>query len=771
MTSDLLASPAREGTAAEQEPRRHVLLVGRTRYQLPLNPSLRPKFDALRRALDLHVLASAAPAAAESSQSFELVAPLTPALLDGIAFYARLPFRIARHIRTFEPDAIIAQSPYEAAAALLARAALRERTPVIVEVHGDWRTATRLYGSRLRLVLSPAADLVSSLAVRHADAVRTVSPYTSALVGAYGVSPADSFPAYMDLFPFLERAPVPLPDRPSVLFVGVLEANKDVDGLAAAWRRVAARLPHAHLHVVGTGARADVVQRLVADLPAQTTWSPTLRSAEVAAALDDATALVLPSRSEGLGRVVIEALCRSRPVVGSRVGGIADLIDDGVNGLLVEPGDVDALAESIERVLDDRPLAERLAAAARSSVDPWLLTPQDYAERTKDLVGRVGRLETARKPRALLVGRTRYHLPLNPSLRPKFDALMSSLDLKVLASAARTPPVSEQDTFLLVPPLRPKLLDGVAFYALLPIRVARYLREHEPDAVITQSAYEAAAVLAARVLARRRTPVVLEVHGDWRTATRLYGSRLRTLLSPAADAVSRYAVRHADAVRTVSPYTTALVREQGVTPADSFPAYMDLFPFLERPPAPLPEHPVALFIGVLEAYKNIDGLADAWRIAAPQLPDAKLVLVGSGSRTDVVEKLLDDLPEQTTWHPRLPAPEVARALDDATVLLLPSRSEGLGRVIIEALCRGRPVIGSRVGGIADLLEDGVNGVLVDPGDTPALADALVRVLSNRSLVERLAQAARTSVDPWLLTPDDYADRTRELVERVASTEA
>jgi glycosyltransferase involved in cell wall biosynthesis len=278
-------------------------------------------------------------------------------------------------------------------------------------------------------------------------------------------------------------------------------------------------------------------------------------------------------------------------------------------------------------------------------------------------------------------------------------------------------------------------------------------------------------VLAARVLARRRTPVVLEVHGDWRTATRLYGSRLRTLLSPAADAVSRYAVRHADAVRTVSPYTTALVREQGVTPADSFPAYMDLFPFLERPPVPLPERPVALFIGVLEAYKNVDGLADAWRIAAPQLPDARLVLVGSGSRTDVVEKLLDDLPEQTTWHPRLSAPEVARALDEATVLLLPSRSEGLGRVIIEALCRGRPVIGSRVGGIADLLEDGVNGVLVEPGDTTALAEALVRVLSNRSLVERLAQAARTSVDPWLLTPDDYADRTRELVERVAAAES
>src|SRR5207237_1210261 len=294
--------------------------------------------------------------------------------------------------------------------------------------------------------------------------------------------------------------------RPSALFVGVLEANKDIDGLVAAWRRVATRLPNAHLHVVGTGARAEAVQRLVADLPEQTTWSPSLSSAEVATALDGATALVLPSRSEGLGRVVIEALCRSRPVVGSRVGGIADLIDDGVNGVLVEPGDVDALSAALQRVLEDRPLAERLSDAARASVDPWLLTPEDYAERTKVLVDRVGHLDAAGKPRVLLVGRTRYQLPLNPSLRPKFDALMSSLDLKVLASAGQIPPAPDHGTFLLVAPIRPKLLDGALFYALLPFRVARYLRAHDPDAVIPQSAYEGAGVLAARQLARRRPP-------------------------------------------------------------------------------------------------------------------------------------------------------------------------------------------------------------------------------------------------------------------------
>ncbi len=766
MPSETVAAQRGHVGAGVRGTRPRVLLVGRTRYQVPLNPSLRPKFEALRRTLDLRVLATAASTPPAAHEMFRLVPAARPRLVDGVAFYAALPVRVARELADFSPDAVITQSPYEAVAVLVARRLTRRRTPVIVEVHGDWRTATRLYGSRARLLLAPVADAVSRLAIRRADAVRTISPYTSALVAEYGVEPADSFPTFIDLFPFLEQPPAPLPDRPVVLFVGALEPSKNVEGLLAAWRRVASEHPQAVLHIVGSGSRQEAVVRAQAELPGQVQWSPSLTSVEVARALDEARVLVLPSRSEGLGRVVIEALCRSRPVVGSRVGGIVDLVEDGVNGLLVEPGNVDDLADVLTRIVEDGALAERLSSAARSSVDPWLLTPDDYAERTRELVARVGGVERDRHPRVLLVGRTRYHLPLSASLQPKFDALASSLDLRVLASAPRTARLVD-GTFYLVPPLRPRLVDGIAFYALLPSRVARILRRFEPAAVITQSAYEAAGVLAGRMLVRRRTPVVLEVHGDWRTATRLYGSPLRRLLSPLADAVSRFAVRHADAVRTVSPYTSALVEEQGVRPADSFPAYMDLFPFLERPPAPLPPAPVALFIGVLEPYKNIDGLAEAWREVAHELPDARLEIVGSGSRAHVVEQLVADLPQQTRWRQSLSASQVAQALDDATLLVLPSRSEGLGRVIIEALCRGRPVIGSRVGGIADLLEDNVNGLLVPPGDVEALAGALRRALSDRGLVERLTKAARASVDPWLLTPDDYAERTRDLVDRVA----
>jgi len=367
------------------------------------------------------------------------------------------------------------------------------------------------------------------------------------------------------------------------------------------------------------------------------------------------------------------------------------------------------------------------------------------------------------KPRVLFVGRTRYRLPLDPPLARKWEALARELDLRVLARAADAEN-GHDATFRLARPVRPRRLDGAAFYATLPLRVARELREYRPDVLFVQSPYEAAATLLAKRLARSDARVVLELHGDWRTATRLYGSRLRRLLEPLTEPVARAGIRRADALRTISGHTTELVRRAGREPAAEFPAYVDLASFLERPPADLPTAPRVLFVGVLERYKGIDVLAAAWRDVAARVPDATLVVVGDGPSAQIVH----DLGERVRWERRLSSDEVARALDESTLLVLPSRSEGLPRVVIESFCRGRPVVASRAGGLPDIVADGVNGLLVPPGDANALADAIVRVLSDAELQQKLAAGARKSAAGWLQTPEEYAERVRELVARVAA---
>ena len=369
------------------------------------------------------------------------------------------------------------------------------------------------------------------------------------------------------------------------------------------------------------------------------------------------------------------------------------------------------------------------------------------------------------KPRLLLVARERYGLPLAEPLRRKFDALEAQFEVRVVASAPDGRPDADA-RFRLARPLRPQRLDGLGFYLALPARVARELRSFRPDAVLAQGTHETAAVLLARSLARRESVVILDLHGDWRAATRLYGSRLRRLLDPAGDLISQVAVRRADAIRTVSPFTSGLVRELGREPAGMFPAYVDVASFLDRPPAPLPELPVALFVGALERTKNVDGLVAAWPLVAREVPDATLRLVGRGREEALVRRLVAELPEQAEWTQTLTNAEVATALDAASALVLPSRSEGLPRVVLEAFARGRGVVASGTGGLRDLIDDGEHGLLVTPGDTAALARALVRVLSDRDLAERLGAAARRRAEDWVATPEQFAARLRALVDEV-----
>ena len=226
-------------------------------------------------------------------------------------------------------------------------------------------------------------------------------------------------------------------------------------------------------------------------------------------------------------------------------------------------------------------------------------------------------------------------------------------------------------------------------------------------------------------------------------------------------------MRHADAARAVSPYTARLVEhERGRPPEGAFPTYSDLSVFAARPVQPLPDWPVALFVGVLEDIKNVALLAAAWRRVAARLPDPALIIVGRGSRLPLIGQLRAELPLRVQYIPQLSSPGVARQLDAATVLVLPSRVEGLPRVIIEAFARGRGVIATRTGGIPDLVDDGRQGLLVEVDDEGGLADALVRVLSDAECARRLGAAALERFPRWNQSADQWAERMHALVDGV-----
>jgi glycosyltransferase involved in cell wall biosynthesis len=369
-----------------------------------------------------------------------------------------------------------------------------------------------------------------------------------------------------------------------------------------------------------------------------------------------------------------------------------------------------------------------------------------------------------RNPRVLFIGRSRYRLPLPAWLAKKWDAIEEVIDYRVVG-AAEAGGETRGERFRLRPPARPRMLDGVLFYVRLPFRISRQIRDFRPEAVVAADPFIGAAALLGRRLARTSPPLIVEVHGDWRTFTRGYGSPARRLLSPVTDRISDHVLRRADATRGLSAFTSGLIESVRGEPATAtFPTYSDLSAFVAEPVKPLPAQPVAVFVGMLEAYKNIDGLADAWRRVATAIPDARLVIIGKGTRKHVVDELLRDLPEQVEYHAQLLPSEIAATLDDATLLVLPSWPEGLGRVIIEAFARGRGVVATGAGGVLDLVDDGVEGILIAPADTEALVRELTHVLSDAELAARLGAAAHERYADWHATAEGFAQQMRALVD-------
>jgi glycosyltransferase involved in cell wall biosynthesis len=360
------------------------------------------------------------------------------------------------------------------------------------------------------------------------------------------------------------------------------------------------------------------------------------------------------------------------------------------------------------------------------------------------------------KPRVLFVARGHIALPLPSWLAAKWDALSEVFDLRVVNAGTGT----GDRRFRLLPVGAPR------FYAQLPFAIAQELLTFRADAVVASDPVVGAAALAGRVLARSDAKVIVELHGDPGTFTRLYGSPRRRFAAPLVDRVAHTAIARADSTRAVSTFTSSLAeRVRGVPATASFLAYSDLSSFADVPPVPIPEAQRIVFVGALERYKNIDGLAEAWRDVAADHPSAALAVVGDGSRRHVVESLLRDLPDQVEHHARLAPRDVAAQIDAARSLVLPSWPEGLGRVVLEAFARGRPVVGTNGGGIPDIVTDDVDGILIPRHDTPALAAALRRVLDDRELCERLGAAARETYARWHQTPADLANAYADLVER------
>lgn len=165
----------------------------------------------------------------------------------------------------------------------------------------------------------------------------------------------------------------------------------------------------------------------------------------------------------------------------------------------------------------------------------------------------------------------------------------------------------------------------------------------------------------------------------------------------------------------------------------------------------LADEPLIAFVGQQVAHKGIDTLLLAMPHIWQQLPTARLVIAGKPTGySQTIHAMLSQLPvAQQSQILLLDSPADAEKnglLAACDVLALPSRHESFGMVLAEAWACGKPVVGCRVGGVAALVDDGVDGLLIPVGDAEGLAQALLRLLKNPSLCEAFGKAGKQKVE-------------------------
>lgn len=259
----------------------------------------------------------------------------------------------------------------------------------------------------------------------------------------------------------------------------------------------------------------------------------------------------------------------------------------------------------------------------------------------------------------------------------------------------------------------------------------------------------------------------------------------------AYDALRRRVLRGADGVFTNSAYTAGLAEGLGVDRdrVEVIGSGVDAARF-DVPDAEararrfrerhgLGRRPFFVTVTRLHAYKGVDTAIAALPALRGKVPDAAYVVVGDGPDLPRLRELAASLglSDHVRFLGEVSGDEVIDALHACDALamlsrLVPPDVEGFGLVFVEAGACGRPVVGSRSGGIPEVIVDGETGLLVPPGDAAATAEVLARLLGNPETARRLGEAGRhraRTVLTWDRTARAVFEAMQTSLDRGAAT--
>jgi glycosyltransferase involved in cell wall biosynthesis len=253
------------------------------------------------------------------------------------------------------------------------------------------------------------------------------------------------------------------------------------------------------------------------------------------------------------------------------------------------------------------------------------------------------------------------------------------------------------------------------------INIVKMIRKINPDIVHVQSLSCSFPALILKKI--WHTPYVV-----WGQGSDVYGPDWFTKIS------LRTTIKNADFVIALSEDMKRAVQHIYNREIAIVPNGIELEEYIDKLQMQRKEHTEQriLFVGRLSPEKGVQYLLQAMQVIHGKIPDAKLAIVGYGVEGRGLEELAASLGirECVDFVGKVPHERIPDYMQQADVFVLPSLSEGLPVVILEAMASGLPIIATRVGGLPDIIEEGVNGYLVEAKNPDAIAEKLLILIKS-----------------------------------------
>ena len=285
---------------------------------------------------------------------------------------------------------------------------------------------------------------------------------------------------------------------------------------------------------------------------------------------------------------------------------------------------------------------------------------------------------------------------------------------------------------------------------------------HPIDAVVSYDPLKSG-IVGWRIARENSVPLIVEINGQYTSPENFSdvpNPLKRRAKRFAFRAVARFVLRRAHGIKLLSAGHLDAYRDVIRNPVIRiFPNYVDLTPYRN-----MGERNEVLFIGHPFYLKGVDVLIDAFKSVSDDFPAWLLKIMGWFPDSRELDRAINGHP-RIAKHPPVNHHEIPSHLGHCGIFVLPSRSEAMGRVLIEAMASGKPRVGSNVGGIPSIIENEVDGLLFESEDVTGLAVALRRLMGDASLRARLGESgARRAHEK--LNASHYFASTHELYQSV-----